>query len=78
VCKNLPTLVVESVNVIFTATIPATILGTYYGMNINLPGGIETGALTFLGPYTTFYIILAVSLIPAFLMLVYFKRLGWL
>jgi magnesium transporter len=64
--------------VIFTATIPATILGTYYGMNINLPGGTETGALTFLGPYTTFYMILVLSLMPAFLMLLYFKRLGWI
>ncbi len=64
--------------VIFTATIPATILGTYYGMNINLPGGIMTGAWGFLGPYSTFWIILLVSLVPAFLMLLYFKRLGWL
>jgi magnesium transporter len=64
--------------VIFTATIPATTLGTFYGMNINLPGGITTGAWGFLGSYSTFWIILLVSLVPAFLMLLYFKRLGWL
>jgi magnesium transporter len=64
--------------VIFTVTIPATILGTYYGMNINLPGGITTGAWTLFGPYSTFWLILLISLVPAFLMLIYFKRLGWL
>jgi len=64
--------------VIFTVTIPASILGTFYGMNINLPGGITTGTWQFLGPYTTFWIILLITLVPAFLLMAYFKRLGWL
>jgi magnesium transporter len=29
--------------IVFTLCIPATVIGTFYGMNINLPGGIETG-----------------------------------
>lgn len=64
--------------VIFTITIPATIVGTFYGMNIPLPGDIETGPWTFFGPYTTFIIILLVSFLPAFFMLIYFKKLGWI
>jgi magnesium transporter len=63
--------------VIFTATIPASTLGTFYGMNVVLPGGLIDPP-TFLGPYTTFIIILLVSIIPAAIMLTYFRRIGWL
>ena len=31
--------------IVFTLSIPATVIGTFYGMNINLPGGSETGIL---------------------------------
>jgi magnesium transporter len=63
--------------VIFTATIPASTIGTFYGMNVVLPGGLVDPP-TFLGPYTTFIIILLVSFVPAAVMLTYFKRIGWL
>ena len=29
--------------IVFTLSIPATVIGTFYGMNINIPGGIITG-----------------------------------
>ncbi|MGQ9760058.1 MAG: magnesium transporter CorA family protein [Candidatus Methanomethylicaceae archaeon] len=64
--------------VIFTITIPATVIGSLYGMNIPLPGGTETGGWTFLGPYTTFIIFILIFLLLAFLMLIYFKKLGWI
>ncbi|MCX8103324.1 MAG: magnesium transporter CorA family protein [Candidatus Bipolaricaulota bacterium] len=64
--------------IVFTLSIPATIAGTFYGMNINLPGGIETGPWLFWGPYTTFIVIVIGSLlIPGALMLWWFKRRGW-
>ncbi len=62
---------------LFTLTIPATVLGTFYGMNILIPGGIEAGSWTFLGPYTTFILVLLVSILPIFLMLLYFKHRHW-
>ena len=64
--------------IIFTLTIPHTVVGTIYGMNINLPGGIETGAWVFLGPYTTLLILLVISTIPALVMFWYFRRLKWI
>ncbi|MCS7197861.1 MAG: magnesium transporter CorA family protein [Candidatus Bipolaricaulota bacterium] len=65
--------------IVFTLSIPATIVGTFYGMNINLPGGIETGPWLFWGPYTTFIVIVIGSLlIPGALMLWWFKYRGWL
>lgn len=64
--------------IIFTFTIPATVIGTFYGMNILLPGGIEAGNWTFWGRYTTLVIILIVATIPALLMQWYFKKRGWI
>ncbi|MCQ5376589.1 MAG: magnesium transporter CorA family protein [Candidatus Methanomethylicia archaeon] len=63
--------------VIFTATIPATIIGTYYGMNIVLPGGLDAEPWTFLGPYTTLIVLSSLAILLAGIMLAYFKRLGW-
>lgn len=62
--------------IISTFGIPATVLGTFYGMNVLLPGGIETGAWNFFGPYTTFILIIVVSAIPAVAMYWYFKKKG--
>jgi magnesium transporter len=63
--------------IIFTLTIPATVMGTLYGMNVPLPGGLATGAWTFLGTYTTLIMILTVSIVPVICMLWYFKRKHW-
>jgi magnesium transporter len=68
----------KSNKILAILTIPHTVIGTIYGMNINLPGGIETGAWTFLGPYTTLIILLIVATIPALVMIWYFRRVGWL
>lgn len=62
---------------IFTFTIPSTVIGTFYGMNVNLPGGIEENSMI-LGPFTTFIVIILASAIPAILMFIYFKKLGWI
>ncbi|MDD5147213.1 MAG: magnesium transporter CorA family protein [Candidatus Daviesbacteria bacterium] len=63
--------------ILFTFTLPATVIGTFFGMNVLLPGGIEAGSWTFLGKYTTFIIILITGTIPALLMSLYFKKRGW-
>lgn len=63
--------------IIFTLTIPATVIGTLYGMNVLLPGGIEAGHWTFWGDYTTFVIILIVAAVPSLLMHLYFRKRGW-
>lgn len=64
--------------IVFTLSIPATVIGTFYGMNVNLPGGIETGPWIQLGPYTTLIFVIIISSISAFFMVLYFRRLGWL
>ncbi len=69
--------VLAVLTIIFTLAIPATVIGTFYGMNVNLPGGIGSNSMI-LGPFTTFIIIIIVSAIPAIMMFVYFKKLGWI
>jgi magnesium transporter len=64
--------------IIFTLSIPGTMMGTFYGMNVPLPGGIETGPWLLLGPYTTLLVILLISLVPPLVMCLYFRRLGWI
>lgn len=63
--------------IIFMLTIPSTLIGTFYGMNINLPGGMGNEPI-FLGPFTVFIIIIFASAIPAIMMFVYFRKLGWI
>ena len=69
--------VLGMLTIIFTLAIPSTVIGTFYGMNVNLPGGIGD-QIMFLGPFTTFIVIIIASAIPAILMFVYFKKLGWI
>lgn len=62
---------------VFTFTIPVTVLGTLYGMNVPLPGGTEFGMWTGFGPYTTAILIAIVSLFMALVMYLYFKTKRW-
>lgn len=70
--------ILAMLTIIFTLAIPATVIGTFYGMNINLPGGIEPENLNIFGPYTTLITIILVSAFPALVMLFYFRRSGWI
>lgn len=70
--------VLAVLTIIFTLTIPVTVIGTVYGMNVLLPGGIQTGPWIVLGPYTTLIVLLTLALVPSLLMLYYFRRLGWI
>ncbi len=63
--------------VIFTLTIPLTIIGTFYGRNSFLPGGIEAGAWRFWGEFTTFFVIVGISILSVLGMLWFFKYKDW-
>ena len=64
--------------ILFTLSIPAAVIAPYYGMNVNLPGGIETGSPTFFGQYTSFILLVIAAIVPAVIMTWYFKRQGWI
>jgi len=70
--------ILSLLTIVFTFSIPAAVVGTYYGMNVNLPGGIETGPWTFFGMYTTLIIVLIIFAASALLMYWYFHKVGWI
>lgn len=62
--------------IIFTLSIPATIISSFYGMNVNIPGG--AGAWSFLGTHTTFIVVASTSSAAALVMLWYFHKIEWI
>jgi len=69
--------ILSILTIIFTLSIPLTVISSFYGMNISMPGRIESPS-TFLGPYTTMISVIIISLVPTSLMYWYFRRSGWL
>lgn len=59
---------------VFTFTIPVTVLASLYGMNVFVPGGLEAGSWMFLGRYTTFVVVIGLATGIAGVMYWYFKR----
>lgn len=68
---------IKVLTTLFTLTIPGTLLGTIYGMNVLLPGGIEAGSWTFFGPFTTFYIVTTLTILSMIGMFLYFRYKEW-
>ena len=64
--------------ILFTLSIPVTVVAAIYGMNVDLPGGIVTGSPTFLGEYTSLIFLVIAVTVPAIVMMWYFKRQGWI
>lgn len=70
--------VLALMSILFTLAIPGTVIGTIYGMNVNLPGGVETGSWTFLGEFTSFILLMLIAVAASAVMFVWFYRRGWL
>lgn len=77
ISSNRTNTVLAILTIIFTLTIPASLLSSIYGMNIPLPGGLSTGPLDFAGIYSSFLVIVMLMLIPAVIMVLYFRKVGW-
>jgi magnesium transporter len=63
--------------IIFTLSMPVTIMSSLYGMNVDIPT-IEDASLQFLGRYTTFIVIVLVSSFIAVAMALYFHKIKWI
>ncbi|MCS7142863.1 MAG: magnesium transporter CorA family protein [Aigarchaeota archaeon] len=62
--------------VIFTATIPATLVASFYGMNVDLP--LADLRLPLIGEYSAFAILVGGSLTIAGVMMYFFRKIRWL
>ena len=63
--------------IVFTLSIPVTIMSSLYGMNVDIPT-IEDESLKFLGRYTTFIVIVIGSSAGAVAMALYFHKIKWI
>lgn len=68
--------ILSFLTLLFTFSIPVTIAGTFYGMNIPIPGSINKAHSLY--DYIPLIIVLLSSIMPTILMMWYFKRLGWI
>ena len=62
---------------IFTFTIPITVVASVYGMNVLLPGSVNGKPWRFLGEYSTLIIVVIVSGSVALGMYLYFRKKRW-
>jgi len=68
--------ILSFLTILFTLSIPITVLGTFYGMNIDIPGSMNFNS-SFYGYLPLFFIILT-SIILTSVMVLYFRKLGWM
>ncbi len=64
--------------IIFTLSMPVTIMSSLYGMNVDIPTLSEPDSQAFLGRHATFIIIVAASTAAAGAMLAYFHKIRWI
>jgi magnesium transporter len=70
--------ILSILTILFTLSIPVTIISTFYGMNLPLPGDNNNPALAIFGSYTTLIILLIGAVTSTTLLLWYFRREGWI
>ena len=68
--------ILSFLTILFTLSIPITVAGTFYGMNIVIPGSVNLGYGYF--DYTPLIITVVLSAGTAGIMIYYFRKLGWM
>ncbi len=69
--------ILSILTILFTLSIPITIVSTFYGMNVPLPGDNNNPVIPVFGRFTSLVILLIGSITSTFLLLWYFRREGW-
>src|ERR671921_1034982 len=68
--------ILSFLTILFTLSIPVTVIGTFFGMNIPIPGTVNSANQTF--AYIPMITILLVSIASVIVMIWLFKRLSWI
>ncbi len=69
--------ILAMLTIIFTLSMPISIVSSLYGMNVDIPIIGEQDSVEFLGRYTTFIIIIVGSAAAALGMFAYFHKIRW-
>jgi magnesium transporter len=70
--------ILSILTILFTLSIPVTIISTFYGMNLPLPGDNNNPVNMIFGSYTSLVLLLIGSVTSTILLLWYFRREGWI
>jgi magnesium transporter len=68
--------ILSFLTILFTLSIPVTVLGTFYGMNIDIPGSVNTNNSIY--NHLPLILIILASIALTIVMIWYFRKLGWL
>jgi magnesium transporter len=68
--------ILSFLTILFTLSIPVTVLGTFYGMNIDIPGSVNINNSIY--NHLPLFLIILVSIALTIVMIWYFRKLGWL
>jgi magnesium transporter len=68
--------ILSFLTILFTLSIPVTVIGTFFGMNIPIPGTVNSANQTL--AYIPMITILMVSIASVIVMIWLFKRLSWI
>jgi len=68
--------ILSFLTILFTLSIPVTVLGTFYGMNIDIPGSVNTDNSIY--NHLPLFLIMVISIALTIVMIWYFRKLGWL
>jgi magnesium transporter len=68
--------ILSFLTILFTLSIPITVAGTFYGMNIVIPGSVNYGDDA--SDYAPLAITAFLSILSATVMVYYFRKFGWM
>ncbi|HEY6535434.1 MAG TPA: magnesium transporter CorA family protein [Candidatus Nitrosocosmicus sp.] len=68
--------ILSFLTILFTLSIPVTVIGTFFGMNIRIP--FSTNSSNAIADYIPMVIIIVVSIVSVIVMIWLFKKLGWM
>ncbi len=68
--------ILSFLTILFTLSIPVTVLGTFYGMNIYIPGSVNVDKSIY--NHLPLFLIVLVSIVLTIVMIWYFRKLGWI
>jgi magnesium transporter len=68
--------ILSFLTILFTLSIPITVAGTFYGMNIVIPGSVNYGDDVY--DYLPLAVTALLSILAAAIMVYYFRKFGWI
>jgi magnesium transporter len=67
--------ILSFLTILFTLSLPITIAGTFYGMNVVIPGSVDNGEK--LTDYFPLMVVITISILASGILMYHFRKWGW-